>query len=283
MKILVFGKTGQVGSHLGRHPNVISVGRAEADLGNPAHCAAIIEKTDAQAVINAAAYTAVDKAEEEPDLAYLINAAAPAAMALAAAKKGVPMVHISTDYVFDGSGDQPRMPTDEVNPLGVYGSTKLAGENAIRDAGGVYAILRTSWVFSAVGNNFVKTMLRLSETRSELGVVHDQIGAPTSATSIADACIEIAKKLARVDASSGIYHFAGTPDVSWAGFAKTIFEKVGKDVRINAIPTSDYPTPAKRPLNSRLDCNGLLKEFGIQRPSWQSDLDDVLTELGERK
>lgn len=281
MKVLVFGKTGQVATELQRQADVIAMGRDEADLSDPAACAAVIMTSDADVVINAAAYTAVDKAEVEESLAMIVNGDAPAAMAKACAAKGVAFVQISTDYVFDGRGETPRMPSDDLAPLGAYGRSKLKGENGIRAAGGNYAILRTSWVFSAYGNNFVKTMLRLAETRDILSVVCDQIGGPTAAADIASTCISIAKQLVAREAASGNYHYSGAPDVSWADFAREIFWQSGKCISVNDIPSIDYPTPAKRPYNSRMDCTSLEKEFGIARPDWRQSLASVLDDLKE--
>ncbi len=285
MKALVFGRTGQVATELARRaPQGVTLtllGRDQADLSDPAACAAAIDGHDMDVVINAAAYTAVDRAEQEPDLAALVNGAAPKAMAEIAAAKGVPIVHVSTDYVFDGSGNAPWTPEDATAPLGAYGRTKLAGEDGVRGAGGVHAILRTSWVFSAHGGNFVKTMLRLSDTRDRLTIVADQVGGPTAAADIADALFAIAGALHRGDGPSGTWHFAGTPDVSWAGFARETFAQAGRQVEVVDIPSSDYPTPAARPLNSKLDCSSLETDFGIARPDWRHSLADVLAELKE--
>jgi dTDP-4-dehydrorhamnose reductase len=229
-------------------------------------------------VINAAAYTAVDSAESEPDLAQVINADAPGAMARACAELGIPFLHVSTDYVFDGGGTEPWQVSDPIAPLGVYGRTKAAGEQAVRDAGGTHAILRTSWVFSAHGNNFVKTMLRLSETRDALNVVDDQIGGPTPAGGIAAALLTMAQAMV-AGQSGGTYHYAGTPATSWACFARETFTAAGRDVTVTGIPTSEYPTPAARPLNSRLDCTLLETEFGITPPDWKSDLANIVKDL----
>ncbi|OOY02795.1 dTDP-4-dehydrorhamnose reductase [Thioclava sp. F28-4] len=278
--ILVFGQTGQVAQKLQRlMPDAVFLGRNRVDLRGPGAAAEAIREAKPEAVINAAAYTAVDKAEEEEALAQVVNGDAPAAMAEACRDLGIPFVHISTDYVFDGSGDAPFKPTDPTGPLGAYGRTKLAGEEAIRAAGGPFAILRTSWVFSAHGGNFVKTMLRLSESRERLTIVADQIGGPTPAKAIAEACLAMARELQRAPEKSGVYHFSGSPDVSWAGFAREIFARAGRDVTVEDIPTTDYPTPAKRPLNSRLDCSDLAV-FGLKRPDWKAGLNEVLTELG---
>ncbi len=279
--ILVFGNTGQVGIELTKLEGVRSLSRAEADLSNPDACAKIIRETECVAVINAAAYTAVDNAEEDEAAARVINADAPAAMARAAADKSVPFVHISTDYVFDGAGETPFAPSDPTGPLGAYGRTKLAGEDAVREAGGVYAILRTSWVFSRHGNNFVKTMLRLAESRDHLTIVADQHGGPTPASAIAAACHSIAHQLIEAPEKAGITHFSGAPDTTWADFARAIFEENGKPVTVEDIPTSAYPTPAARPLNSRLNCNSTRITFGLERPDWHAALRNVLTQLGE--
>lgn len=277
--ILVFGSTGQVGIELSKLDGVRSLSRAEADLENPEACAALIRETDCAAIINAAAYTAVDKAEEDEARAQVINGDAPAAMAQAAAARGIPFVHISTDYVFEGGGETPFTPSDPTGPLGAYGRTKLAGEDAVRAAGGAYAILRTSWVFSAHGNNFVKTMLRLAETRDNLTVVGDQHGGPTPAAAIAEACHTIARQLADAPEKSGTYHFAGTPDTTWADFARAVFAEAGEAVAVENIPTSGYPTPAARPLNSRMDCSATAAAFGIDRPDWRAHLKQVIAQL----
>lgn len=275
MSILVFGKTGQVATELRASGNVTALGRAEVDLTRPDHCAAAIENIKPSVVINAAAYTAVDKAEEDETTAQRVNADAPGAMARACAKTGARLLHISTDYVFDGSGSRPWTPDDPVAPLGVYGRTKLAGEQAIRSAECAHVILRTSWVFSAHGANFVKTMLRLGAERDKLTVVSDQIGGPTSAASIAAALLHIAQ----TPGPSGVYHFAGAPAVSWADFARNIFCQSDTDCAVEDILSEAYPTPAKRPHNSRLNCAALKQDYGIDQPDWRADLRDVLTAL----
>ncbi len=280
MNILVFGKTGQVAQELAAHEGVTCVGRDLADLSDPGACAALIRDRRPDAVINAAAYTAVDKAEEDEDLATVINGAAPGAMAEACAQLGVPFVHISTDYVFDGTGETPWMPDAPVAPPNAYGRSKLAGEAAVAAAGGAYAILRTSWVVSAHGNNFIKTMLRLGESRDKLTIVADQIGAPTCARDIAAACVAMAQQLADAADTAGIYHFQGAPFTSWADFARAIFELSGTDCAVEDIPTSAYPTPAVRPLNSRMDCSATQTVFGIAQPNWRQGLVDILKDLG---
>jgi dTDP-4-dehydrorhamnose reductase len=283
MRILVFGQTGQVARELARRkPDgvaLVTLGRAQADLSDPGQCAVAVRTHDADAVINAAAWTAVDKAEAEEAAAHVVNAATPGAMALACAELGRPFLHISTDYVFDGSGTLPFAPDHPTGPLGAYGRTKLAGEQAVRDAGGVHVILRTSWVVSAHGSNFVKTMLRLGAERDTLNVVADQVGGPTSAASIADALYVCARGLVE-GSEGGTHHFSGAPDVSWAEFARTIMARAGLGARVNDIPTSAYPTPARRPLNSRLDGSSLKAAFGIDRPDWRDDLERILAELG---
>ncbi len=279
MTFLVFGKTGQVATELARFEGVTCLGREEADLTDPGACEAVIAASDATAVINAAAYTGVDKAEEDRDTAMIVNAMAPTAMAAAAAAKGIPFVQISTDYVFDGSGTAPWQPQASTGPLGVYGASKLGGERGVAAAGGAHAILRTSWVFSAHGNNFLKTMLRLSETRDTLRVVADQIGGPTPAADIAQACVEIARALISEPGKAGIYHFSGAPEVSWADFAREIFAAAGRDITVEDIPTSAYPTPAERPLNSRLDCSSLMANFGINRPDWRAATQRIVERL----
>jgi len=284
MKLLVFGKTGQVARELARAMptewNVTFLGREQADLEHPDQCAVAISDLRPDAVINAAAFTGVDKAEDEPEVAQTVNALAPAAMATAAQKLNVPFLHISTDYVFDGSGSEAFSPADPTGPLGVYGHSKLAGEQAIAEAGGKWFILRTSWVFSGHGANFARTMLRLGAERDSLGVVEDQIGGPTPASEIAQALVAAAR--AMVDGQSGgIYHFAGAPFTSWASFARAIMDNADLDCRIDGIATSGYPTPAERPRNSRLDCESFEQDFGIDRPKWRKTLPQVISELIE--
>jgi len=277
--ILVFGKTGQVATELQRLGDVVALGRDQADLANPAACADAIRTHAPRAVINAAAYTAVDRAEEEEAMATTVNGDAPTAMAQACAELDIPLIHISTDYVFAGTGDAPWQPDDPTAPQNAYGRSKLTGEIGIRDSGAVHAILRTSWVVSAHGANFVKTMLRLSDTRDALTVVADQIGGPTPARDIAAACLQIAEQLIADPSKSGTYHYSGAPDVSWADFARAIFDQARRAVTVTPIPTTDYPTPAKRPLNSRMDCSAMKQVFGIPRPDWRDGLNIILQEL----
>lgn len=282
--LLIFGRTGQVARELARlvpEPghDAVFLGRDQADLTDPAACAAAIAAHAPRAVINAAAYTAVDRAESEEPTAHLVNAEAPGAMARACAARGIPLVHVSTDYVFDGAGTAPRSPDAPFGPLSAYGRSKLAGEEAIRAAGGVHAILRTSWVFSAHGSNFVKTMLRLGAERDHLRVVADQIGGPTPAAAIAAALLRMADVLQERPETTGSYHFSGAPDTSWADFARAILGRAGLSCTVEDIPTSAWPTPAARPLNSRLDCTSLHGAFAIPRPDWRQGLAAVLKDL----
>src|SRR5690606_9847956 len=228
MRVLVFGTTGQVARELargaeGRGITLTALGRDAADLTDPEACAAAVMASDVDVVINAAAHTAVDRAETEPDLARVINAEAPGAMARAAAARELPFLHVSTDYVFDGRPGRAWREDDTPAPLSVYGATKLAGERAVFDSGGQAAILRTAWVFSAHGSNFVKTMLRVGAAGRELRVVEDQRGGPTAAADIADALLTMAADLAAGRGATGIFHFSGAPVVSWADFAEAIF------------------------------------------------------------
>lgn len=281
MTTLVFGKTGQVATELAlRAPDAVFLGRDQADQTDPGACAALIRAHKPSAVINAAAWTAVDKAEDHEAEAMVINGETPALLARECAALDIPFVHISTDYVFAGDGTAPWGPKDPVSPQNAYGRTKLAGEIGVAEAGGRYAILRTSWVFSAHGANFVKTMLRLAETRDALTVVGDQIGGPTPAADIAAACLTIAETLKTRPDTAGAYHFSGAPDCSWADFARAIFTQTGKAVTVTDIPTSEYPTPAARPLNSRMDCAATETVFGLPRPDWHAGLAAVLKDLG---
>ena len=280
MAILIFGKSGQVAQELARRvPGALCLGRDACDLAVPGAAVAAIASHAPEGVINAAAYTAVDAAETHEAEAFALNAQAPGAMAQACAARGIPFVHLSTDYVFDGQGEQPWQPDDPTGPLGVYGRSKLAGEDAARAAGGPHVILRTSWVFSAHGQNFLKTMLTLGQTRDHLTVVADQIGGPTAAGDIAEACVQALEILRKNHEKSGVYHYSGAPDTSWAGFARAIFKAAGLDVTVEDIPTSAWPTPAARPLNSRLNCTSLEAEFGLKRPDWARAVNEILKEL----
>jgi dTDP-4-dehydrorhamnose reductase len=283
MRILVFGKTGQVATELARRkPSDIEVNfldRRSADLADVASCVALIRESAAQAVINAAGWTAVDLAEAEEAAATAINAAAPAAMALACADRGLPFLHLSSDFVFDGM-KTGTIPADwPAAPLSAYGRSKLAGELGVRSANGSHLILRTSWVFSSHGANFVKTMLRLGAERSRLQVVSDQIGGPTPAAAIADALFGAARALV-AGATGGTHHFIGQPCVSKADFARAILGVAGLACEIEDVLGTAFVTPARRPLNSRLDCSAFKSAFGIDQPDWRNALRDVIEKLG---
>ena len=278
--ILVFGRSGQVAIELARLPmEARFLSRSQADFSDPSACAAQVAAYDGiAAVINAVAYTAVDRAEEEEETACLVNAATPGAIASACAEKRVPYVQISTDYVFPGEGEKAFLADDPIAPLNAYGRTKAKGEALVRASGATHAILRTSWVFSAHGANFVKSMLRLAETRERLTIVADQVGGPTPASALARAAVRMAQDLQDHPEKSGTYHLSGAPDVSWADFARAIFAEADKAVTVEDIPSSAYPTLARRPHNSRLDCSALA-EFDLERPDWRAALRGVLKEL----
>jgi dTDP-4-dehydrorhamnose reductase len=293
MTILLLGKDGQVGWQLQRslapHGPVVACGRAECDLGDLDQLRRVLREVQPSVIVNAAAYTAVDKAETEPGLAQRINAEAPAVMATEAAASGALLVHYSTDYVYDGSKATPWVESDPTGPVSVYGRSKLAGEAAIRAAGCRSLIFRTSWVFGARCGNFVKTILRLAREKEALSVVDDQVGSPTPAALIATVTgivLAMLQRGAQLEAGeSRLYHLAAARPVSWCAFARTIVElanaKHGFDLRltpeaIRAIGTADYPTPAQRPANSRLDCSHLENDFGLQMPDWQPYLERML-------
>jgi dTDP-4-dehydrorhamnose reductase len=286
MSVLVFGYSGQVARELARLADELKLsfvflGRQDADLSYPDKCEELILAREPAAVINAAAWTAVDAAETAEAEASVVNGEAPGAMARACAKLSIPFLHISSDYVFDGSGDYPWRPHDAVGPLGAYGRSKLLGEQLVQESGARAIILRTSWVFSAHGSNFVKTMLRLGGERSQLNVVGDQVGGPTSASSIARLAVTLIEALLK-GAAGGTFHFAGTPDVSWAEFAGTIMDLAGLSCEIAPILSADYPMGSPRPLNSRMDGSALLEAYGIPRGDWAKDLEHVLSELAEK-
>jgi dTDP-4-dehydrorhamnose reductase len=280
MKALVFGQTGQVARALACSvPKGISarfLGRDQADLMQPLACAAMVQ--DCDIVINAAAWTAVDLAEAQEENAHTVNAVAPTAIAQACAARAIPMIHISTDYVFGGAGTAPFTLAHPTAPLGAYGRSKVAGEEGLRASGVRHVILRTSWVFSAHGANFLKTMLRLGAERESINVVSDQIGGPTPAQDIAAAIWPIAQAL-HTGHNGGTYHFSGAPDVSWADFARAIMQEAQLPCTVQDIPTSAYPTPARRPANSRLDCSALMRDFGIARPDWRAALPALIKEI----
>lgn len=281
MKILITGRTGQVSRELQQcladGAELLVRGQEQLDLVDADALRREIRTLRPDLIINAAAHTAVDQAESEPQLAFAINATAPAVLAEEAASLDVPLVHYSTDYVFDGSKDAPYTEEDATGPLGVYGRSKLAGENAIRAVGGKHLILRTSWVYSLHGRNFLLTMQRLLQEREELRVVADQIGAPTWAGSIAQATAQLIQHWQAGHAGPwGTYHLSGLGETSWFGFASAIAEQLriqGKAcARLEPIPSSAYPTPAQRPLNSRLDCSRLQAQWNVRLPHWHDAL-----------
>lgn len=281
MKILCFGKTGQIATELARldGAKIQFLSRAEADLTKPHRCAEIVHLTECDVIINAAAYTKVDQSEKETCLADLVNGTAVTRIAEAAACAKKPFIHISTDYVFDGTLNAPWKSDAYPHPLGAYGQSKLLGEAGIIAAHGPFAILRTSWVFSLYGDNFVKTILKLAQNQPELTVVDDQIGRPTPAADIASVLIKMAEALYNKTMTSGIYHFAGWPDTSWAGFAKEIVRAAKADTNIIPVPSCAYPTATNRPKNSRLNCSKIFKAFGVKRPDWRSSLKSIVSEL----
>jgi dTDP-4-dehydrorhamnose reductase len=278
--ILVTGGTGQVGTGLRQlgprfGVEIIAPGRDALDLTSPASIDAMIGSRDWAAVINCAAYTAVDKAESEPDAAYTVNAVAPETLALATAARGIRLLQVSTDYVFDGSRPGFYAEDDPVAPLGVYGASKEAGERGVRAANPDHVILRTAWVVSPWGHNFVKTMLRLGRERASLRVVDDQRGCPTSALDIADALLTIATQ----GGPAGTWHFVNKGEASWCDLARFVFDRAGLDVEIEAVTTADYPTPARRPANSRLSTDKLQRTFGIRPRLWQDAVGEVVDAL----
>ncbi len=285
MNILVFGFNGQVARELRQLAkeqtfSFVFLDRKDANLSFPNRCSEAILAHKPNAVINAAAWTDVDGAEIAEAEATVINGEAPGSMATACAKLSIPFLHISSDYVFDGSGNLPWRPNDPTQPLSAYGRSKLLGEQLVQKSGAQAIILRTSWVFSAHGSNFVKTMLRLGSEKEMLNVVGDQVGGPTSAQAIASAMIHLTKLMVE-GCDGGTLHFSGTPDVSWAEFAREIMELAGLSCEINPILTKDYPTTAPRPLNSRMDDNLLYEDYGIIRPAWSPDLEQIIIELRE--
>ncbi len=290
MRIAVTGKQGQVVSALlerGKAAGVeiVALGRPELDLADPASIRRAIEGGRPDAIVSAAAYTAVDKAESEPDLAFAINAEGPGVLGEAAAALGVPVVHLSTDYVFSGDKTGSYVEDDATGPVSVYGRSKLEGERRLAAAQPDHAILRTAWVYSPFGANFLKTMLRLAETRDAVNVVADQHGTPTSALDIADAVLAVARRLVadRDPALRGTFHLTGSGEATWADFAEAIFadlaERGGKTVRVGRIGTADYPTPARRPVNSRLSGDKLAQTYGLVLPDWRESTKAVVGRL----
>lgn len=289
MRLAVTGKSGQVSRALQAlgfaDLEVVAIGRPEMDLTEPGSVRGALADAGADAVVSAAAYTAVDEAESRPDLAYATNRDGAGAVAEAAESLGIPILHLSTDYVFGGELDRAYVETDPTGPATVYGRSKLEGEIAVARATENHAIFRTAWVYSIYGRNFVKTMLRLAETRDRLDVVGDQFGNPTSAHDIAEALVSAARQLVASPAAGlrGTFHMSGRGETSWAGFATSIFDTVylrtGKRVIVAPIRTEDYPTRAKRPANSRLDCSRLAAGYGIRLSNWQSSTEAVVETL----
>lgn len=289
LKILISGKTGQVAIELQKQlaslGELIVLGRDELDLSQPAQIRAQVRTHQPDLIINAAAHTAVDLAESEPELAFAINGTAPGVFAEEAAALGIPLIHYSTDYVFDGTKSAPYTEDDVPCPLGVYGKSKLMGERAITAVGAKHLILRTSWVYSAHGKNFLLTMQRLLQQKPELRVVADQIGAPTWAGTIAQSTRTLIERWQAGEAGAwGTYHLSAAGETSWFGFTQAIAEPLidqGKScATLEAIPASAYPTPAARPQNSRLDCSRLEREWHVVQPNWKAALAECLAEQG---
>ena len=296
MKILLLGKNGQVGWELQRALAPLgelvaldfdSPGPLSADFSKPESLAATVQAVQPQIIVNAAAHTAVDKCESEPDVARALNAESPAVLAREAQRLGAWLMHYSTDYVFDGSGTAPWVEDSPTGPLSVYGATKLEGEEAIRASGCRHLILRTSWVYAARGGNFAKTMLKLAKERDRLTVIDDQIGSPTGADLLADITAHALRTALQRPEVAGTYHAVGDGETSWHGYAQHVIEfarargetiKVARDA-IAPVPTSAFPTPAKRPANSRMNTHKLRTTFGLTLPSWQAGVDRMLTEV----
>lgn len=294
MKILLTGSNGQVGFELLRAlaplGEVVAVDLADCDLSSPDAIRRLVAEVEPQVIINPAAYTAVDKAEAEPALAQAINGTAPGVFGEEAARLGALVIHFSTDYVFDGSMPGAYLETDGPNPQSVYGQTKLAGEQALQASGADYLIFRTSWVFGAHGANFAKTMLRLAGERDGLKIVADQFGAPTSAALLADVTAQVLgryQREGRVGFPFGLYHLVAGGCTTWHEYAQTVVraaQAAGKPLKLTAddilpITTADYPLPAPRPSNSRLDTSRLRQTFGLELPDWQRGLDHVLRQI----
>ena len=291
MKVLITGAQGQVGKELTQIANekgfdVVAASRVDLDITQAQSVENYITQCQPDIVINAAAHTAVDKAESEQDLAFAINRDGAKNIAGACKKQNIPLLHISTDYVFDGTRSEPYSEDDSISPLGIYGESKWQGEEAIRQNLNDHLILRVAWVFGAQGNNFVKTMLRLGEDRDELNVVADQFGGPSPAKNIAQILIDLVERYKKDGTLAwGTYHYCGNSKTTWYDFAKEIFKQafelglLNKEVKVNPITTAEYPTAAKRPGNSMLDCSKLKTTFGIEMPEWKEALKQVLIEL----
>jgi dTDP-4-dehydrorhamnose reductase len=288
MKVLVLGSYGQLGRELARQAwpsgtEIIGRDRDTDDVSQPGIADKLLDACTPAIVVNAAAYTAVDRAESERDEAYAGNVRAPQFLAEACARHDTPLIHVSTDYVFDGTKNTPYVESDPTAPVSVYGRTKCEGEEAVRAALDKHLILRTAWLYSAFGNNFAKTMLRLGAERPELRVVSDQHGSPTSASDLAGCIAKLVPSAVDGTARYGTYHVTNAGATTWHGFAQAIFDdlyrRTGKRVALSAIATSEYPTPARRPASSRLDCGLLARNFGLTMRPWQAALGDVLDEL----
>ena len=290
IRVVVTGREGQVVRALmERGPaamaDVVELGRPTLDLAHLDNIAEVLAAAEPDVIVNAAAYTGVDKAEQDSDLAWAVNAAGARAVAEAAAALGIPVIQISTDYVFDGTLDRPYREDDPTAPLGIYGQSKRAGEEAVAAATPNHAILRTAWVYSPFGTNFVKSMLRVAASRDELPVVADQRGCPTSALDMADAILRVARNLVERSDSElrGTFHMSGAGETTWAEFAEAIFAASraagGPSARVKPITTAEYPTPARRPANSRLDCTKLARQHGVALPEWQGSVAQCVTRL----
>jgi dTDP-4-dehydrorhamnose reductase len=282
LKILLLGRNGQVGWELERAlaplGEITALGRAELDLADVPRLAATVRTLQPGVIVNAAAYTAVDKAESDRDAAFAVNATAPRVLGEEAKRIRALLVHYSTDYVFDGAKGAPYVEDDATHPLNVYGASKLAGEEAIRKSACRHLILRTSWVYGPRGANFMLTMLRLAKERPELRVVDDQLGAPTSSKSIADATATVLARALESPRLGGLYHLAAAGETSWCGFAREILAQAGLATPVVPIPTEQYPTPARRPRDSRLDCARLRETFGVTLARWEEALARAMAE-----
>ncbi len=288
MKLVVFGAGGQVGRELGRAPlppafKLLPFARTEVDIGDKGAVFAALFAEKPDCVVNLAAYTAVDRAESEAPRAWKVNCEGARNIAEACRGGGIPLIHLSTDYIFDGEKEGPYREDDAVHPQGVYGASKEAGERAVRALLSDHVILRTAWVFGAFGGNFVKTVLRLAAGAAPLRIVKDQIGSPTPASEIAVAVAAIASMIREKRAVWGTFHFAGAPPTSWYGFAEAVLESAAPFLsgrtRLEAITTAEYPTPARRPKNSVLDCGKIAAAYGLQQPSWREGVAALVKEL----
>jgi dTDP-4-dehydrorhamnose reductase len=285
VKLVILGAGGQVGRALAERtgPAARALDRNSCDICDPASVARALSGPEVELVVNCAAYTAVDRAEGDAERAYAVNARGAEIVARTAADRGLPVIHLSTDYVYSGAGSEPHREDEPCAPVNVYGASKAAGDASVAAANPRHLLLRVSWVFGVHGANFVKTMLRLGRERDELRIVADQTGGPTAADDIAAAIIRLAESCTRPGfAAWGTYHFCGAPATNWHGFAEAIFGRArGPRPRLVAITSREYPTPAARPLNSTLDCRRIKEVFGIEQPDWRGSLTRVLTALGE--